>query len=443
MVLDNLGSSLKGTLKKIAGLGIVDKEAVQAILRDLQRALIQADVDVMLVSELSNKIKKKVLDEKPPAGLTLKEYFIKIFYDEIVAFLGEEKGEIELKRQKILLIGLFGSGKTSTAGKLAKWFKVRGLKPGLVACDTHRAAAQEQLIQLAKRIEVPVYTEGGKPEEIAGNALKSSKEDVLIFDSAGRDALDNDLTKELKAMAGIVRPDEVFLVLPADIGQAARKQSEEFNKHVGISGLIITKLDGTARGGGALAAASVSGAKIRMIGVGEKIENLEIYDPKRFVSRLIGYGDIQGLLDKAKEVGIGADKKSMERILEGKFTLDDFLDQIKNMQKMGPLDKVADMIPGFNGLKLPQGFMNIQEDKMKRWKHCIQSMTPHEKQEPDVIKTTRITRIARGSGTTESEVRELLRQYKQIKKIMKMTKGGKGLKRGPLANIAKQFGLKM
>ena len=443
MVLDNLGSSLKDTLKKIAGLGVVDKEAVQAILRDLQRALLQADVDVALVSELSNKIKKKVLEEKPPAGLTLKEYFIKIFYDEIVAFLGEEKGEIELKKQRILLIGLFGSGKTSTCGKLAKWFKVRGLKPGLVACDTHRAAAQEQLRQLAKKIEVPVYFEGGKPEKIAEKALKSSKEDILIFDSAGRDALDNNLTVELKNLAGIINPNETLLILPADIGQAARKQSEEFNKHVGITGIIVTKLDGTARGGGALAATSVSGAKVRMIGIGEKLENLEVYDPKRFVSRLIGYGDIQGLLEKAKEVGVGEDKESMERLLEGKFTLDDFLDQIKNMQKMGPLNKVAEMIPGFSGLKLPQDFMNIQEDKMKKWKHCIQSMTSKERQEPELIKANRIKRIAKGSGASEGEVRELLKQYKQIKKIMKMTKGGKGLKRGPLANLAKQFGFKM
>lgn len=335
MVLDNLGSSLKDTLKKIAGLGVVDKEAVQAVLRDLQRALLHADVDVSLVSELSQKIKKRVLERKPPAGLTLKEYFIKIFYDEIVAFLGEEVGEIPLKKQKILLIGLFGSGKTTVTGKLAKWFKVRGMKPGVVACDTHRAAAQEQLKQLAKKVEIPVYYEGGKPEEIAENALKKSKEDILIFDSAGRDALDNDLTKELKNLAKIIEPDEIFLVLPADIGQAARKQSEEFNKHVGITGIIVTKLDGTARGGGALAATSVSGAKVKMICVGEKLENLEAYDPKRFVSKLIGYGDIQGLLEKAKEVGVGADKESVERLLEGKFTLNDFLDQIKNMQKNG------------------------------------------------------------------------------------------------------------
>ena len=443
MVLENLGSSLKYTLKKIAGLGVVDKEAVQAILRDLQRALLQADVDVELVSEISQKIKKKVLSEKPPKGLTLKEYFIKIFYDEIVDFLGKEKGEIQLKKQKILLIGLFGSGKTSTCGKLARWFKVRGLKPGLVACDTHRAAAQEQLRQLAKKIEVPIYFEGKNPEKIAKEALKKNKDDVIIFDSAGRDALDKNLTKELKKLDEIIKPDEILLVLPADIGQAGRKQSEEFNKHVGITGIIVTKLDGTAKGGGALAAANVSGAKVKMITVGEKLEDLESYEPKRFVSRLIGYGDIQGLLDKAKEAGIGVDKASMEKMLEGKFTLEDFVEQIKSMQKMGSLSKITEMIPGLGGLKIPKGFLDVQEDKMKKWKHIIGSMTSEERKEPEIIKASRIKRISKGAGVSESDVRELLKQYKQIKKFMKMSKGGKGLKRGPLAQLAKQFGFKM
>ncbi|MFH1978085.1 MAG: signal recognition particle receptor subunit alpha [Candidatus Aenigmatarchaeota archaeon] len=439
MVLENLGSSLKGTLKRITGLGIVDKAAVEEIVKDLQRALLLADVDVALVSELSTKIKKKVLDEKPPVGMTLKEHFVKILYDELVSFLGEEKGEIELKKQKILVIGLFGSGKTTTIGKLAKWFKVRGLKPGLVACDTHRAAAQDQLNQLGDKLEVPVYREGKKPEDIAKKALEKSKDDVIIFDSAGRDALDKDLAKELKNLSDIIKPDEVILVIPADIGQAARRQSEEFTKLVGITGVIVSKLDGTAKGGGALVATSVSGAKIKFIGLGEKTDDFQVYDPKRFVSKLIGYGDIQGLLDKAKELGV--DSETAKKMLEGEFTLEEFFDQIKSVKKMGSLSGIMEMIPGASKMKIPKGMLDVQEEKMKKWEFAIQSMTPKEKREPDLIKAQRIQRIAKGSGISESEVRDLLKHYKQSKKIMKMTKGGKGLKRGPLANIAKQFGM--
>jgi signal recognition particle subunit SRP54 len=440
-MLDKFGDSLKKTFRKIAGLGVVDKEAVELVVRDLQRSLLQADVDVELVSGLSNSIKKKVIGAKPPTGLTLKEYFVKTLYDEVVIFLGKEKGELALKSQKILLIGLFGSGKTSTAGKLAKWFQARGLKPALVACDTHRAAAQEQLKQVGRKVKVNIYWDGKKPEDIAKNALKKAKEEILIFDSAGRDALDKTLAKELKNMGKIIKPDEILLVIPADLGQAARKQAEEFNKLVGITGIIVTKLDGTAKGGGALAAASVSGAEVKFIGTGEGIGDFQVYDPRRFVGKLIGYGDIQGLLEKAKEVGIKPE--DAKKILEGEFTLNEFFEQIKSMQKMGSLSKVMDMIPGSSGLKIPKGFMDVQEEKMKKWSHIINSMTPQEKREPDTIKASRIKRISRGAGVSDGDVRELLKYYKQVKKIMKLTKGGKGLKRGPLARFAKQFGFGM
>lgn len=440
-MLDKFGDSLKKTFRKIAGLGVVDKEAVELVVRDLQRAMLQADVDVELVSGLSDSIKKKIIGAKPPTGLTLKEYFVKTLYDEIVEFLGKEKGEIALKPQRVLLIGLFGSGKTSTAGKLSKWLQTKGLKPALVACDTHRAAAQEQLKQVGKKAKVNVYWEGKKPEDIARNALKKAKEEVLIFDSAGRDALDKVLAKELKSMGKVIKPDEVLLVIPADLGQAARKQAEEFNKLVGITGIIVTKLDGTAKGGGALAAASVSEAEVKFIGTGEGIGDFQVYDPRRFVGKLIGYGDIQGLLEKAKEIGIKPEEA--KKILEGEFTLNEFFEQIKSMQKMGSLSKVMDMVPGVPGLKIPKGFMDVQEEKMKKWSHIINSMTPQEKREPDTIKASRIKRISKGAGVSDGDVRELLKYYKQVKKVIKLTKGGKGLKRGPLARFAKQFGFGM
>ncbi|MCD6590763.1 MAG: signal recognition particle protein [Candidatus Aenigmarchaeota archaeon] len=418
MVLDKFGSGLKDTLKKIVGLGVIDKEAVEGIVRDIQRTLIQSDVDVHLVFELSQNIKNKILKEKPPAGLTLKEYFIKTLYDEIVNLLGREKGKLELKPQKILLIGLFGSGKTTTCGKLALWFKKRGLSPAMVACDTHRPAAKEQLKQIGEKIGVYVYDEGKTPEDIAKNALKKAKESILIFDSAGRDALDSELANELKNLGKIIQPDEVLLVIPADIGQAARKQADEFDRLVGITGLVVTKLDGTAKGGGALAASSVSGSKVKFIGVGERPDDIEEYDPQRFVSRLIGYGDIHGLLEKAKEAGA---EKTAKKILEGEFTMNEFYEQLGSLQKMGSLSKIMDMIPGMSsGLakKLPANFLDVQEDKMKRWKYVIDSMTPEERENPDIIKQSRIERIARGSGTKQADVRELLKTYKQIKKMI-------------------------
>ena len=434
MALD-FGSGLKNAFRKLAGMGSIDKAAVEEIVREVQRTLLTSDVDVKLVSELSARIRKKA-EDKPPAGMTLKENFLKILYDELVSFLGESPGEVELKPQKILVCGLFGSGKTTSIGKVAKWFKTRGLSVGVVAGDTHRPAAQTQLQQLADALSIPCYKEGGKPEEIARGALKA-KESVLIFDTAGRDALDKELARELKEMGQIIKPDEVLLVIPADLGQAARRQAEEFNRLVGITGIVVTKLDGTAKGGGALAAAAVSGAKVKFIGVGEKPQDLELYDPKRFVSKLIGYGDLQGLIEKAKQSGL---EGAAEKIAEGKYTLNEFYEQINSMQGMGSLSKITEMIPGLSAAKLPKGMLEVQEAKMKKWKFIIQSMTPYEKENPEEIKSTRISRIAKGSGTTETDVRDLLKHYKQSKKVMKLAGGGKGLKRGPLANLAKQLG---
>ncbi len=441
MVLDKLGSSLKDTFKKIAGLGVVDKEAVDRIVLEIQRSLLQSDVDVALVSALSKNLKEKILKAKPPPGLTLKEVFIKTLYDELVNFLGSEKGDLQIKPQKIMLIGLFGSGKTTTAGKVARWFKTRGLSVGLVACDVHRPAAKEQLKQIAQQLEIKVYTEGKKAEDVAKNALKESKEDILIFDTAGRNALDGELAKELKNLASLVKADEMLLVIPADIGQAAKKQGSEFVKLVGITGIIVTKLDGTAKGGGALSASSVTGAKVKFVGLGEKMDALEEYDPKRFVSRLIGYGDIQGLLEKAKDVGL--DEKKAQKIATGEFTLEDFIEQIGGMQKMGSLSSLTSMIPGMSKVKIPKNMLDVQEEKMKKWRFMMSSMTPEERRNPETIKQARAIRIAKGSGTKPEDVKNLVKNYEKIKKMMKTMGGEKSLKRGQFAQIAKQMGMKI
>ncbi len=442
MVLDTFGNSLKKVFSRVTGYSLVDKEKVEALIIELQRALILADVDVSLVAELSERIKKAVLKKELPKGMTMKEVMVKSLYDELVWFLGEEKSTIELKGQRILLIGLFGSGKTTTAGKLAKWFQARGLQSGMAACDIHRPAAQDQLEQIARRLNAPVYRDGKTVDDIARNALKKSSEGIMIFDSAGRDALDKKLAKELKDLGKAVKPEEVFLVIPAELGQDAGRQASEFSRLVGITGIIITKMDGTAKGGAALAACRAAGARVRFIGTGEKSGDLELYDPKRFVGRLIGYGDLEGLMERAKEAGVNED--AAKRMLDGKFTMSDFQEQLKSMKGMGSMSKMLDMLPGGSSAikkKLPAGFMDMQEEKMKKWEHAINSMTRKERDDPETINPSRIKRISAGSGLKLDEVRSLLKSYKQIKKVMKMTKGGKAFKRGPFAKIAKQLGM--
>ncbi len=442
MVLDSFGNSLKKVFSKVTRYSLVDKDKVESLILELQRVLIQADVDVSLVAELSGRIKKRVLKKELPKGMTMKEVLVKSLYDELVWFLGEEKSTIELKGQKILLIGLFGSGKTTTSGKISKWFQTRGLQAGMAACDIHRPAAQDQLEQIGKSINAPVYADGKKAEDIAKNAMKKSKEDILLFDSAGRDALDNELAKELKNLGKVIKPDEVFLVIPAELGQDAGRQASEFSKLVGITGIVITKMDGTAKGGAALAACRSAGTSVRFIGTGEKAGDLELYDPKRFIGRLIGYGDLEGLMEKAKEAGV--DEDAAKRMLDGKFTMDDFREQLKSMKGMGSMSKMLDMLPGGSSAikkKLPPGFMDMQEEKMKKWEHAINSMTRKEKEDPEIINATRVKRISAGSGLKLEDVRGLMKSYKQIKKVMKMTKGGKAFKRGPFAKMAKQMGI--
>ncbi len=439
-MFDSLSKGLSSLIRKLVTGTTIDKKAVEEILVDMKKILLQSDVDVKLADELIASIRKKCLDEKIPAGFTLREHVLKVIYDELVKFLGDKPFGLAGKK-RIMLVGLFGSGKTTTIGKLAKYFSKQGLKTALVALDYHRPAAPEQLQQLGKQIGVPVHI-GKDPYSAAKEAMgKFGKYDTLIFDTAGRNALDKELADELKKLAEIIQPDEVLLAIPADLGKVVKAQTEEFNKLAGITGVIITKMDGTAKAGGALAATAVTGAKVKFIGVGEKIEDLEVYDPQRFVSRLLGLGDLQTLLEKAKEIEIKTE--SAEKIVEGKFTLQDFLEQIESMQKLGPLQQVASMIPGFGMMKVPEGTMEKQEQKMKNYKYIIQSMTKDERTYPDIITASRIKRIAKGSGKTETEVRELLSQYQQMKKLMRSMGGLKGLQRGQMKNLAKQFGFKI
>lgn len=440
--MDNLGKKLNNLIRRLVTGITIDKKSVEEILVDLKRILLDSDVDVALANELIKNIRKKCLEEKIPSGLTLREYVLKVIYQELVRLLGDKPSEL-VGKKRIMFIGLFGSGKTTTIAKLARYLQKKGSKVALVCLDYHRPAAPQQLQQLGKRINVKVHINESRDTYTAAKEglEKFKKYDTIIFDTAGRDALDKELADELKKLGEIIKPDEVLLTIPADLGKVARKQSEEFHKLVGITGVVITKMDGTAKAGGALAATSVTGAKVKFIGTGEKIEDFEVYNPERFVSRLLGLGDLQTLLEKAKEVEIK--KESVEKIVEGRFNLQDFYEQIEAMQKMGPLTKVAQMIPGLGMMKLPEGLMENQEEKMKHYKFIMDSMTKEEKENPSVINASRIKRIAKGSGRAESEVRELLKQYKQTKKLMKSLGGIAGLKRGALKKLAKQFGFKL
>ncbi|MEM0480726.1 MAG: signal recognition particle receptor subunit alpha [Candidatus Aenigmatarchaeota archaeon] len=408
-MLGFIAKSFENLIRKISS-SKVDEKLINEVLNEFKKTLIEADIDIQLANNIINSIKNELKSEKLPAGLTYREYIIKLMYDKLVEILGKEKVSL-IGKKKIMLVGLFGSGKTTAAAKLAKYFQKRGLKVLLVCLDYHRPAAKEQLIQLANQIHVD-YLANSNAIEVAKKSLNYlQKYDAIIYDTAGRNALDKELANELKKLAEIIKPDEVLLVIPADIGKVAKKQAEEFHKLVGITGIIVTKLDSTAKGGGALAACSATNAKVKFISYGEKVDAFEEYDPKSFVSRLLGLGDLNTLLQKVKEV-----VKEEEKIEE--FNLEVFYKQLKYLKQLGPLTQVAKLIPGV-GISVPEEVLELQEAKMKKWKAIIDSMTKEERKNPKIINESRIRRIAKGSGTKEEEVRELLSTYKKVEKMIK------------------------
>jgi len=430
MILEKLSGSLKATLSKIAKAIFVDDKLVNELVKEIQRALLQADVNVNLVFELSNKIKERFLKEKQIPGISPREKLVKIVYEELARFLGEEKAEIKITKKpfKIMMVGLFGSGKTTTIGKLAKYYSKRGYKVAALGLDVHRPAAPDQLEQICKQIGTPCFID--KKEK---NPLKIYKEfenlynkyDVLLIDTAGRSAIDNDLINEIKNLNQEIKPDENLLVISADIGQAAFSQAKTFHEMCNVTGIIITKLDGTAKAGGSLSACAATNAKVKFIGVGEKADDIEIFNPQGFVSRLLGMGDLEALLEKAKEAITEEEAEDIqERLQKGELSLIDLYEQMKAMRKMGPLSKVLEMVPGFGQVKMPKEMLEVQEEKLEKWKFIIDSMTKKELENPDSIDVPRIERIAKGAGVSTGDVRDLLKQYKQSKKLLKMLKGG-------------------
>jgi signal recognition particle subunit SRP54 len=430
MVLEKLSDSLKATLQKIAKSVFVDEKLVNELVKDIQRALLQSDVNVKLVFSLTQKIKDRALKEDTTKNLTKKEQLINIVYEELVNFLGKEGHKIEVNKKpfKIMLVGLFGNGKTTHAGKLAKFFSKRGHRVAVIQTDTWRPAAYDQLKQLAEQVNVQFY--GMKDEKDPIKIYKAFEKelqnfDVVIVDTAGRDALSSDLIEELNKINSLVQPDETLLIIGADIGQAAEKQATAFHETCKITGVIITKMDGTAKGGGALIACAVTKAPVKFIGVGEKVDALEEFKPANFVGKMLGMGDLEALLDKVKEAMTEEQAEDLsKKFLKGEFTLIDLYEQMEAMNKMGPLTKVMDMIPGFGNLGMSKDAITQQEGKLKKWRFIMDSCTKEELEDPEDIDASRIDRIAKGSGTSTNEVRELLKQYKQSKKLVKIFKPG-------------------
>jgi len=424
-MFEELSSKLKAIVDKIRGKAYIDEKVLNEILRDIQRALLTADVNVKIVFELTSAIKKRFKEERPPSGVSLKDYVIRLIYEEMVKVLGGEKAEIKINKKPflIMLVGLEGSGKTTTAAKLAKYYADMNYKVGIFTTDVYRPAAREQLKQLVSNIQKVEYYEENIDDavKIAKNGvdvLKKRGVDLIIIDTAGRHKKEETLLKEMEEMDKHIQPDLILLVIDATIGQKAYEQAKAFREHTRIGGIVITKLDGTARGGGALSAAAATGAKILFIGIGEKIDDLEEYDPYSFVGRLLGIGDLKTLLEKVNKA---IEKEEMERIrkiAKGRFTLLDMMEQLEQVYKMGGLYKLLSFLPGLGG-KISKEEVALMEKKIKMWKVAIDSMTLEEKINPKIIKKSRLVRISRGSGVDERTIREMVKQYEMMKKLMR------------------------
>ena len=432
MALDRLGSSLYGALKKVFRSSIVDEATVKELVRDLQRALLQADVNVKLVLGISKRIEERALKEKVPPGISRREHVIKVVYEELTRFVGDKPALIKMepgKRKIIMLVGIQGSGKTTQAAKLARYFLKKGLKPALICADTYRPGAYAQLQQLGTRINVPVYGDpkAKDPVKVVKEGLSQfSEKEIVIVDTAGRHKEEQELIKEMKILEKKIQPDEVMMVIDGTIGQQALIQAQTFHEATPIGSILVTKLDGSARGGGALSAVAATGAPIKFIGTGEKAEDIEPFIPSRFVGRLLGMGDLETLLEKVREAEIRVPEKKAKAILSGKFTLTDMYEQFEAVKGMGPFRKIFKMLPGMS-YDIPEDMLNTAEDRLEKWRVIIQSMKPAEKENPKILNSSRIRRVARGSGTSERDVKDLVKQYAMMRKMLKMFKRKKKL----------------
>jgi len=451
-MLEKLGESLRKARDKIANALFLDKNVVESVVRELQRALIEADVNIILVKEISDKIKKSAFDERINE-IEKKEHIIKLLHDELIKILGVYK-PLQLKKEqnRIMLLGLYGAGKTTTIAKLGNWYSKRGKKVALLGLDVHRPAAKEQLQQLGQKNNLNTFIDFDET-----NALKTYKKfkkelekyDLVLIDTAGRHTLDKELIKEIKELNSEIKPTETILIMPSDIGQSAKKQASEFQEALKISGVIITRMDSTAKGGGALTACAETKAGVYFITNGEKINDIEEFNPESFLSRLLGMGDLQALIEKIRSATDEKQQEKMQKKLEeGKLSLEDVIEQVKSMNQIGGFDKIKGMIPGLGKAKIPENMLENQQEKIAKWEHILKSMTPEERANPELFEkqTSRIGRVAEGAGVNNSDIRALLKQYKMLQDLigggMSDMDMSKGFSQKQMQKMMKKFGKK-
>lgn len=429
--MESLGSSLRDTLKKIIRANRIDEKTITEVLKDIQRALLSADVNVALVQQMSRCIRERALSEELSGKLNPRQHIINIVYQELVALLGEPV-KVPLTRHAVLLVGLQGSGKTTTTAKLARFFQKKGLKAAVICSDTYRPGAYDQLSQLCKQIGIAFYGEAETKSAVditAHGIAELKRYDVILIDTAGRHALESDLILEMEAINKMANADQRFLVLDSGIGQQASEQASAFNDAIGLTGVIVTKLDGTAKGGGALSAVAEVGAGIAFIGTGETIDDLEKFEPDRFISRLLGMGDLKTLVEMIEEAP-PIEAEEAEEMFKGTFTLKDMYKQMEAISKMGPLSKIIQMLPlGSLGVEIPDAALQTTKETLARFKVVMDSMTNEELEHPRIIRSSRVKRIARGSGVTAEYVRDLLKYHKVMQRTLKGVRSQKEMQK--------------
>ena len=436
MALEGLKNKILSSVGLLKGKRKVDEETVKELSRALRRALLEADFNVRSTKEITERIERSLLEEEPRAGLNLETHAMNLIYSELVRILGPPR-DVRPHNETILMVGLYGQGKTTTTAKLADWWRRRhGVKVAVIEADVHRPGAYAQLCQLLEGTDVDVY---GEPEasdavQIVKNGLREvGHADIVIIDTAGRDSLDEDLREELVNIAEIAKATERFLVIDAQVGQAAGPVAQTFHDLVGVTGTIVTKLDGTARGGGALSAVATTGAPLIFVGEGEQVKDLEKFESDRFISRLLGMGDIKGLIDLAPgDMDEAEAMRLTQRLMSGRFTLTDMYAQMQMMSKIGTVDKLISHLPDsmFGGMgSMSRGQKKQMQANLTRFQTIMDSMTQQEKDEPLLLKQSRIRRIARGSGCTEKDVKDLLAQWNRSRKMMKGIKGDRKMRR--------------
>jgi len=443
MAFQNLSSRLQDTLRKLRGKGRLSEKDVDQALREIRLALLEADVNYKVVRDFIGQVKERATGHEVLSSLTPAQQVIRIVNEELTKLMGGSQARLTLSSQPpsvIMMVGLQGSGKTTTASKLARLLKSQGHRPLLTACDIYRPAAIKQLQVLGEQLGIPVFTMGEQnPVDIAKAALGHARKfanDVVILDTAGRLHVDEELMQELVEIKAAVNPAEILLVVDAMTGQDAVNVAQTFNERLDVGGVVLTKLDGDARGGAALSVKAVTGKPIKFIGVSEKMDGLEPFHPDRMASRILGMGDLLTLIEKAAQA---VDQEKAEqmaaKLKEAEFTLEDFLDQIGQMKDMGPIDQLIGMIPGLGGAKQLQG-LEVDETHLKKIEAIIKSMTPEERRKPEIIDGSRRRRIAQGSGTKVQDVNRLLKQFSQTRQMLKQFSGsGKGRKKRGLFSL--------